>query len=285
MALGRNGRPRIAASGTLPVFAALFVVTLLLTPAVMAASASEKPAMAGDAKCLRCHSRNPKKTLEDGEILSLHVDAAELKSSVHGEISCTDCHTAIAGKKHPKREPISSKHEFSVGQNQNCRGCHAAKFTQYEGSIHASLVNAGNISAPLCKDCHSAHAVQSMANYQPESGLPCKRCHEDIYAAYAQSVHGKARTEGNVIRTNDIQAPVCADCHQAHEVTAVAAGDRLKAVCLQCHEGALQAHEQWLPNAGLHLEVVSCAACHAPLAERGIDLELYHELPMFKQTI
>jgi len=265
------------ACGTIAALAALFVVAMLLTPMAMGATASEKPALTVDAKCLKCHSKNPKKTLEDGEVLSLHVELTELTNSVHNGIACTGCHTAIAGKKHPRRAPISSKRQFSLDQNQNCRGCHEAKFTQYQGSIHASLVNADNVSAPLCKDCHSAHAIQPMAAYRPETGLPCKGCHEDIYAAYAQSVHGKARTEGNVIRASDIQAPACADCHQAHEVTTVAAGDRLKTVCLGCHEGALLAHAQWLPNAALHLEVVSCAACHAPLAERGIDLELYHE--------
>lgn len=278
MVPGRNGRSKGSASRIIPALAVLFAVTMLLTATAMAATASEKPAQTGDAKCLKCHSKNPKKTLEDGEILSLHVELTELADSVHSGIGCTDCHTAIAGKKHPARKPIGSKREFSLAQSQNCRGCHAEKFDQYEGSIHASLVKAGNTSAPMCKDCHGAHAVQPMDTDGSESGLPCKGCHEDIYAAYTQSVHGKARTEGNVIRPGNVHAPACADCHQAHEVTAVAAGDRLKTVCMGCHEGVLLAHDQWLPNAALHLDVVSCAACHAPLAERGIDLELYHEL-------
>jgi hypothetical protein len=37
----------------------------------------------------------------------------------------------------------------------------------------------------------------------------------------------------------------------------------------------MEAHQKWLPNAGLHLEVVSCAACHAPAAKRMVDLRLY----------
>ena len=37
----------------------------------------------------------------------------------------------------------------------------------------------------------------------------------------------------------------------------------------------MQAHQKWLPNAGLHLDVVSCAACHAPAAKRMVDLRLY----------
>lgn len=91
-------------------------------------------------------------------------------------------------------------------------------------------------------------------------------------------MHGKARAEGNVIRENHIPAPICADCHQAHEVTAVAAGEQLRATCLNCHDDAPLAHDKWLPNSALHLSIVSCPACHSPLAERTIDLELYDKV-------
>ncbi len=123
---------------------------------------------------------------------------------------------ALVGKKHPSREPIASRREHSLALNQSCRSCHAENFEQYEHSIHASLVAEGNQSAPVCTDCHSAHAVESMAVYQPVTGLPCKNCHENIFDAYAQSVHGGARVRGNVIRESHIQAPICSDCHQAH---------------------------------------------------------------------
>ncbi len=197
---------------------------------------------------------------------------------MHGEIGCTSCHQALADKKHPSREPINSRREHSLALNQSCRGCHAENFEQYEHSIHASLVADGHQSAPVCTDCHSAHAVESMAVYQPVTGLPCKNCHENVFDAYAQSVHGGARAKGNVIRDSDIQAPVCADCHQAHGINAVAAGDHLQTTCLDCHEGARMAHKDWLPNTGLHLDVVSCAVCHTPSAERRVDLELYDNL-------
>jgi hypothetical protein len=58
----------------------------------------------------------------------------------------------------------------------------------------------------------------------------------------------------------------------------VAADDRLRAICLNCHDGASLAHQDWLPNASLHLDVIACAACHSPMAERRIDLQLYDNL-------
>jgi len=87
-----------------------------------------------------------------------------------------------------------------------------------------------------------------------------------------------ARANGNVIRDDHIQAPICADCHSAHDVNAVAAVDHLQSTCLDCHDGASVAHEQWLPNAKMHMTSVSCAACHSPVAERRIDLQLYDNL-------
>jgi hypothetical protein len=53
--------------------------------------------------------------------------------------------------------------------------------------------------------------------------------------------------------------------------------------CVGCHAAALDAHRKWLPNAGLHHEVVSCAACHAPAVLRMIDLRLYD--PAAKQWV
>ena len=274
----RNGGARrytqrvIRASGALLVS----LVILLASPAV--ASIAGEPGVKSDIKCLKCHSKNRKKTLEDGEVMSLHVPKAEYANSVHGEIGCTACHQEIANNKHPSRDPISSRRELSVALNQSCRSCHAENHEQYEGSIHARLVADGNQAAPVCTDCHSAHMVESIAVYQPVTGLPCKNCHENIFDAYSQSVHGEARANGNIIRASHIQAPICADCHQAHAVTAVAASDHLTSTCLDCHEGASLAHSEWLPNASLHLDAISCAACHAPMAERRVNLELYDNI-------
>jgi hypothetical protein len=231
-----------------------------------------------DAKCLKCHSKKLKKKLEDGEKMSLQVMAADFEQSVHSVIGCTGCHRDIGKAKHPSKQPIASAREYALVQNETCGQCHAAKAVSYEGSIHSSLAVGGDMDAPLCSDCHNSHAVQSMAVYQPVTGEPCKACHEDIFDAYAQSVHGLARTDGNVIRAEHIQAPICADCHSAHDVNAVASIDHLQTTCLNCHDGASSAHEKWLPNASMHLSSVSCAACHSPMAERRVDLQLYDNL-------
>jgi hypothetical protein len=256
--------------------------SLLLAVAMLAAlpvtAAAAETAGDPDAKCLKCHSKKLKKKLEDGETMFLQISAEDFGQSVHQVIGCTGCHRDVAKGKHPSRQPIASRREYSLKHNQTCSQCHAAKYEAYEGSVHASMVAEGSTSAPVCSDCHSSHSIQERSVYEPVSGEPCSGCHEAIYDAYASSVHGQAREHGNVIREAHVQAPICSGCHQAHEVKAVAASDYLRDTCLDCHESAAVAHEQWLPNAGMHLKSVSCAACHSPMAERRVDLQLYDKL-------
>jgi len=229
-------------------------------------------------KCLRCHKRDKTKLLEDGAEMTLQVHKDDYLSSAHGEVSCTSCHRAIGNRKHPSKKTnvaIQSEREYSIEMNDSCRKCHQTKFKQYQGSVHATMVAQGSTKAPLCTDCHSAHAVETMANYQAVTGLPCKNCHENIFRSYSESVHGQARISGNTIRDSHIQSPICADCHKSHEVTALAIGDTLRTTCIGCHENVILLHNQWLPNAGTHLDIISCAVCHAPFARRKFDLHLY----------
>jgi hypothetical protein len=60
-------------------------------------------------------------------------------------------------------------------------------------------------------------------------------------------------------------------------VSVAGLADRIKNACLGCHKGIETVHEKWLPNSGLHLSVISCAACHAPDSGRGISLRLYDQ--------
>lgn len=256
--------------------AALLLSTFLLGMAPSTGVAEEPADVANpDAKCVKCHSRGLKKKLEDGETMSLKVDVDAFGTSVHNVIGCTGCHRDVAKGKHPSREPIASARAYSLKHNQTCSQCHAAKFSDYQNSIHARLVAAGDENAPLCSDCHSPHAIQPRSTFEPVGGEPCSGCHSDIAHAYEKSVHGTARRSGNVIRGVHVRAPVCTDCHQVHNISAVASTDYLVETCMSCHEVAKLAHEKWLPNAPMHLKSVGCAACHAPESDLRVDLQLF----------
>ncbi|MDH3923528.1 MAG: hypothetical protein OET41_02895, partial [Xanthomonadales bacterium] len=146
-----------------------------------------------DLKCLKCHSKNLKKKLEDGEKMSLRIEVEEFGSSVHKVIGCTGCHRDVAKGKHPSKQPIASRRAYSLKHNQTCSQCHEAAHESYRNSVHASMVEHGDDNAPLCSDCHSAHAIQSRVAYEPVNGEPCSRCHTKINEAFEQSIHGLAR--------------------------------------------------------------------------------------------
>ena len=240
-----------------------------LATAISPALAEDKAPSASD-QCLACHgSAGMEKTLGDGHTLQLQVPADMFGKSVHSAIGCTGCHSDVDLAAHPPADKvIPNARGFSIAMTQVCRGCHADKFDQWQTSIHAALILANNPSAPLCTDCHNPHAVIKGAAASIEQ-IPCKKCHADIYTAYLGSMHAKAR-----LKSAESYAPICTDCHSAHAVKPTSIGQGPEAACFGCHAGVLEAHETWLPNAALHFEVVSCPACHAPTAQRTVDLML-----------
>jgi predicted CXXCH cytochrome family protein len=95
--------------------------------------------------------------------------------------------------------------------------------------------------------------------------------------SYEASVHGKALAKGIA------QAPSCSSCHNAHNIESTTMTTKIKEGCLRCHKDAAKAHNKWLKNppvtlptfAKAHFDVVSCATCHSPGAERRIYLTLH----------
>ena len=208
------------------------------------------------------------KTLANGEILSLQINADHFASSVHGPLGCTGCHTDINLASHPPaNNPIASKRAFSIAMAQICANCHVDQANRWSKSVHAALVHDNNPNAPICTSCHSPHQVMKGAAAAIET-VPCQNCHGGIYTAYLASVHGILRKGGLA------KAPLCYNCHGAHDIEVASAGVGRRDVCLGCHTEAFASHTKWLPNVQLHFDVVSCPACHAPKAQRVVDLIL-----------
>jgi len=253
--------------------AAIAAALVLLPAAARPAFAADPAPSKADQVCLGCHgAAGMDKKLADGDTLQLHVPAGPYLQSVHGANGCTSCHTDVDPAKHPpEKNDIASKRSFSTGMTQVCRACHADKFEQWDTSIHAALVRAGNPNAPVCTDCHNPHAVIKGAAAQVDQ-VPCKNCHADIFTAYRGSMHAKSR-----LASKDSYAPICSGCHTAHDVKPVSSsviGLGPEQACFGCHADVLAKHQEWLPNAELHFEAISCPACHVPGAHRKVDLML-----------
>ena len=246
--------------------------------AARAADAAGPTPSAQDQVCLGCHGQEGmSKTFGKDDSVSLHVEGPAFAGSVHGPLGRTACHADVELAKHPGAgESYASARAFSIAKAGVCSQCHEDKAKLFAGSVHASVLRMGNLAAPVCTDCHGAHAVARKA--AAANNLSCRKCHAAIFDAYLQSPHGKAFGKPGAVKV-----PICADCHRAHDVSPASTGTGLRDVCLSCHTGAVEAHRKWLPNTKLHLQVVSCPACHAPTSQKRVDLRLYD--PVAKRDV
>ncbi len=232
-----------------------------------------KPAALGaeDLACQVCHDKSdiPDKKTDAGEMLSMRISTKAFLESMHNDTSCTDCHDSQDGKDHGKvAVPMKSKRDYRLSFQNACTTCHKKNVADFKDSVHAALVANGSDKAPTCSDCHNSHTLKSVKLVEPIANVPCANCHKDIFKAYSQDVHGLERV------AKGKTAPLCADCHSAHAIKGAALGNGIREACLNCHKDAAAKHDVWLPNSGQHFEVISCVVCHAPDAQRRVNLRM-----------
>lgn len=238
-------------------------------------TAVQKTGVKENQYCMTCHSRKLTMSMKSGETLAVYVDESSLRSSVHMNLKCTDCHKGFSMTEHPIRS-FNSRRAYSIAMAENCWKCHEKVYKAYEVSVHLDQLKSGNSKAPTCGDCHGDHSVAGVKKDKSVGIKSCNKCHGDMNASYEASMHGKAWKKG------DQKAPSCASCHGAHDV-ASGMTTKIKEGCLKCHKDMGKVHNKWLSNppltlpsfADAHFDVASCAACHSPGAERAIYLSLY----------
>ena len=123
------------------------ILIFCLVPAVLLAKAPT------NADCLACHSDSSLSIEVDGKPVSLYVDEAKFKNSIHGGMfSCVDCHDDLKEAPHT-----------TTPKKVSCAKCHADSDTAYSHSVHAiAIKNGGAIGerAPTCISCHGdAHEI------------------------------------------------------------------------------------------------------------------------------
>jgi len=194
----------------LQVMAALAFGLLLAS----SASAQNKPAADPDADCLACHNNQD---LKSDLGMSLFVDPAKHKASVHAVLNCTSCHTDIKEFPHPERIA-----------RVECASCHAEQAADASKSVHAAL------GEDTCTGCHGpAHDTKSAAGVMPQQ---CAFCHSDVVKNFRSSVHGGPMTRGQP------GAPSCEACHgpvhkilPASDPLSPVAKQNLPNTCASCH--------------------------------------------------
>ncbi len=210
---------------------------------------------------------------------SCHADSASaLTGSVHAKVAeqpCVACH----GDAHailPSKDPRSKT--FAMNLPRTCGACHDGKaakkdgrpevYNHYLDSIHGlALTKDGLLVAASCTSCHGSHQILAMTN--PESrvfhaNIPstCGACHGGDLRAYSEGVHGQELLKGNK------GAPVCTNCHTAHQIARVSTAAwqmQTTATCGACHRDHLTTYRDTLHSQVSALgfvEVAHCWDCH-----------------------
>jgi cytochrome b subunit of formate dehydrogenase len=221
------------------------------------------------------------------------VHGAAKKNGMSDAASCTSCH----GNPH---EILKGSDPGSKVAKQNladtCGSCHsnpdflarhkipfAKPVEAYRLSVHGRAVARGNLSAASCSDCHGSHDIMSgkegaSSTQHRKVADTCGKCHPDVQAVYAESVHGLA------VKNGAEGAPDCTDCHGEHAILAPSEAGSLvnparvsTVTCGRCHADERLAARYALPGDkmpsfqdsyhGLALRggqqtVANCASCH-----------------------
>jgi hypothetical protein len=252
---------------------------------------SKAGGQAGAPTCASCHGahdvrRAAAMTIET--CASCHAKQVEVyRGSVHGRsrqrgdleaATCRSCHGSAHGVL-AKSDPRSPTYHLNLPRT--CAQCHAdpelAKrhnipianvYQLYMDSIHGRAVTkSGLLVAANCSDCHGSHEIRPHTDpasriFHANVPKTCGACHAGVLAQYAESVHGKAVAKGVTA------APVCTDCHTAHQIRRVeGASWQLDVIreCGSCHQESLRTYRDTFHGKVTTLgltRVAKCADCH-----------------------
>jgi predicted CXXCH cytochrome family protein len=133
-----------------------------------------------------------------------------------------------------------------------CHGRQAGSFSvvvdgqQRSTFVDEAVYDASQHGELACTSCHlgfksGPHTADQTRDWLVTAELTaCRNCHADVFAMYRGSFHGDlvfGKSGGN--------APVCADCHEAHDILppgTPAFRASIDALCARCHESALKTY-------------------------------------------
>jgi predicted CXXCH cytochrome family protein len=165
--------------------------------------------------------------------------------------NCQTCHGSHHILSHTN--PLSATYKTNVPNT--CGKCHAGITADYELGVHGRAVAAGHMDAPVCSDCHNAHAIvqPTEAAFRTQSTPICGSCHKEKFSTYRDTFHSQLGSLGGYVETAR-----CWDCHGAHDI--LPASDprspinkaNLVKTCGRCHAGANESFVQYQPHANAH---------------------------------
>ena len=166
---------------------------------------------------------------------SIHARARE-RSGLNVAPACADCHGRhdIRGKTDPESRVWHAQVPATCGR------CHDGIKRRYDAGVHAEALKKGDSRAPVCSDCHTAHAINRVDTdaSRLHATAECGSCHAAVAESFTRTFHGKVTQLGSA------RAAACADCHGAHDILPASNGastvspNNLQTTCGTCHAGA-----------------------------------------------
>lgn len=203
--------------------------------------------------CGACHG-NDAMAKKHGlpNVYPLYIDSihgfALSKEGLLVAANCQSCHGSHHILSH--KDPESPTYKTNIPKT--CGTCHAGITTQYMGGVHGKAIAAGRLGAPVCSDCHTAHAIEqpTAAAFRMQSTPICGNCHKEKFTTYRDTFHSQLSSLGGYVETAR-----CWDCHGAHEILPASdprspiAPANLVTTCGRCHAGANASFVQYQPHA------------------------------------
>lgn len=244
-----------------------------------------------DSKCLACHTKQDIHKTDNGQTISLFVNANAFEQSVHRNEPCVRCHTNVSISKNPVC--------LNSGK-VDCSMCHIAESADYQRSQHSMFHASGNEIAPYCTDCHGVHDTQSKNDITSPTfarNIPdlCGRCHREgekaavaykgteheIIKNYTMSIHGKGLLQSGLMVT-----ATCIDCHTSHrelpasDSTSTVNVKNIATTCSKCHLGIYEQYKHSVHSplvTKTDKELPACYDCHQSHTIKRVDVDEFRQ--------
>jgi hypothetical protein len=170
------------------------------------------------------------------------LDAERYRSSVHGRVECTGCHSEADLLVQPAAESDTPPlpHGKAIPKAwrpsfDGCKSCHPYEYDQFQGGSHGAALAELAPGFPDCATCHSAHYGQPRRGRGPAAAEQLQRCGSCHPAQAAALTRDRHPAPGH--RPEDGFA--CGTCHDVHAAQKLGHSPKGQPVCEGCH-----AHDQ-----------------------------------------
>jgi predicted CXXCH cytochrome family protein len=129
----------------------------------------------------------------------------------------------------------------------------------FRGSVHGNKIGCADCHQDMTSLPHEARPFKTLREFTVAYYEQCKRCHFDNYTKTLDSVHYQSLARG------DRTAPLCVDCHGAHDVKSPQKPKSLVSrTCAKCHEGVFTVYNKSVHGRFLQKsdDVPGCTDCH-----------------------